>query len=79
MYIAAVLALLGTYVVFRRRHVSDLVTGDTAHFEPMVQTGGEVLQMMHDRSQPDLFDDPGVHDPEELDRANVSHTGRYAQ
>jgi MFS family permease len=68
LYIAAVLALLGAYVAFRRRHVSDLVTGETAHFEPMVQTGGEVLQMMFDRSQPDLFDDPGFHDPEEPDR-----------
>lgn len=68
LYIAAVLGVLGAYIVFRRRHVSDLVTGETAHFEPMVQTGGEVLHMMFDQSQPDLFDDPSFYDQQELDR-----------
>lgn len=68
LYIAAVLALLGGYVVLRRRRVSDLVTGETAHFEPMVQSSGEVLQMMFDQSQPDLFDDPSFYDADELDR-----------
>lgn len=68
VYIAVVLALLGVYVVFRRRHVSDLVTGESAHFEPMVQTGGEVLHMMFDQTQPDLFDDPSFYDQEELNR-----------
>ena len=68
LYIAAVLALLGGYVLYRRRHVSDLVTGEAAHFEPMVQTGGEVLQMMFNRAQPDLFDDPSFYDKHELDR-----------
>ncbi|MFW5824580.1 MAG: MFS transporter [Marinobacter sp.] len=68
LYIACVLALLAGYVVLRRRHVSDLVTGESAHFEPMVQTGGEVLQMMFDETQPDLFDDPGFYDEAELDR-----------
>ena len=55
-------------MVFRRRHVSDLVTGESAHFEPMVQTGGEVLNMMFDQTQPDLFDDPSFYDQEELNR-----------
>lgn len=78
LYIAAVLAVLGVYVVYRRRHVSDLTTGETAQFEPMVQTGGEVLQLIFDQSQPDLFDDPSFYDEAELDRLGGVVTSKRA-
>lgn len=68
LYIAAVLAVLAGYIWYRRSHVTDLVTGDTAHFEPMVQTGGEAIRMMVDQSQPDLFDNPDFYDQAERDR-----------
>ncbi|WP_444677002.1 hypothetical protein [Halomonas sp. E19] len=58
LYIAAVLALLGVYALFRRRHVSALVYGHPAHFEPMTQTSPLALEMMYDDAQPDLFDEP---------------------
>lgn len=59
LYIATVLAILGAYAIYRYRHVSDLVTGETAHFEPMVQTGAEALHLAYDPAheiQPDLFE-----------------------
>ena len=46
LYIAAVLAGLGGYAVYQVRRVSTLVVGEQAHFEPMVQTSHEVLQMI---------------------------------
>lgn len=58
LYIASVLALLGLYASYRRRHVSDLVAGEGGHFEPMVQTSTQVLPMMLDTQQYDLFDGP---------------------
>lgn len=58
LYIASVLALLGGYASYRRRHVSDLVSGEGGHFEPMVQTSTQVLPMMLDTQQYDLFDVP---------------------
>lgn len=45
VYIAFVLATLGAFTFYRRRHVSDLISGTAAHFEPMVQTGTEALDM----------------------------------
>lgn len=59
LYIATVLATLGVYTIYRYRHVSDLVTGETAHFEPMVQTGAEALHLAYDPAhamQADLFE-----------------------
>lgn len=67
LYIASVLALLGAYAIYRRRHVTDLVT-HTAHFEPMVQSSPEVLEMMFDDTQPDLFDDPSFYEEHERQR-----------
>ncbi|MFW3614183.1 MFS transporter [Billgrantia antri] len=64
LYIAAVLALLGIYALYRRRHVSDLVHGH-AHFEPMTQTSPLSLEMMFDDAQPDLFDDPSFYEEDE--------------
>ena len=78
IYIAVVLAVLGIYVAYRRRHVSDLTTGEAAHFEPMMQTGGEVLQLILDQSQPDLFDDPSFYDESELDRLGGMVGGKQA-
>ncbi|TVP53522.1 MAG: MFS transporter [Halomonadaceae bacterium] len=62
LYIAAVLAGLGVYALYRRRHVSDLVYGEPAHFEPMVQTSAEVLPMAFEDPQQDLFAEPPVAD-----------------
>ncbi|RUR37871.1 MFS transporter [Vreelandella populi] len=60
LYIATVFVLLGGYALYRRRRVSDLNT-HTAHFEPMVQSSPEVLEMVFDDTQPDLFDDPSFY------------------
>ncbi|WP_246286377.1 hypothetical protein [Vreelandella maris] len=35
LYIACVFTLLGLYAIYRRRHVTALIT-HTAHFEPMI-------------------------------------------
>ncbi|WP_111413979.1 MFS transporter [Billgrantia lactosivorans] len=67
LYIAAVLALLGAYALYRRRHVSDLVHGN-AHFEPLTQTSPLSLEMIFDDSQPDLFDDPSFYEEQERHR-----------
>jgi len=48
LYIAGVLSLLGTYAIYRRRRVTDLTSGSTAHFEPMVQTGAEALKLVRE-------------------------------
>lgn len=56
VYIALVLAILGGYALYRRHRVTDLVTGEAGHFEPMVQTSGQVLPMMVEAQQYDLFD-----------------------
>ncbi|MDX1635458.1 MAG: MFS transporter [Marinobacter sp.] len=45
LYIAVVLAGLGTFTFYRRRRVTDLTRGEPAHFEPMVQSGAEALDM----------------------------------
>lgn len=45
-YIALVLFLLGGYAVTQIRRVSVLPAGETAHFEPMVQSSPEVLEMI---------------------------------
>ncbi|MCE8029212.1 MFS transporter [Halomonas daqingensis] len=68
LYIAAVLAVLGAYALYRRRHVSDLVYGHPAHFEPMTQTSPLALEMIFDDSQPDLFDDPSFYEEQERQR-----------
>ncbi|MEX0737792.1 MAG: MFS transporter [Pseudohongiella sp.] len=68
LYIAAVLGILGAYAMLRRRRVTDLVSGETGHFEPMVQTSTLVLSMMFDERQMDLFSDPAFYEESELHR-----------
>jgi len=65
LYTAAVLATLAAYFIYRRRHVTDLVAGRAAHFEPMVQTSDQALSMVVDEIQPDLFDDPDFYTDDE--------------
>ncbi|MFI0472008.1 MFS transporter [Halomonas sp. HMF6819] len=67
LYIAGVFLLLGLYATYRRRRVRALKT-HTAHFEPMVQGSAEVLSMMFDDAQPDLFDDPSFYEAHERER-----------
>ncbi|KPQ24634.1 MAG: Major Facilitator Superfamily [Halomonas sp. HL-48] len=67
IYIACVFALLGAYAIYRRRHVTALIT-HTAHFEPMVQSGAGALEMIFDDTQPDLFDDPSFYEENERER-----------
>jgi len=62
LYIAGVLGLLGGYAVYRRQHVTDLVSGSGAHFEPMVQSSPEALNMAFEDAQGDLFHEE-VHGP----------------
>ncbi|MCC5795922.1 MAG: MFS transporter [Methylophaga sp.] len=66
--IAVVLASLAAFAIYRRRHVIDLVSGNPAHFEPMMQTSDQALNMMFDQSQPDLFDDPDFYGEDERQR-----------
>lgn len=74
LYIAAVLTGLGAYTLYRRRHVSDLVSGPVGHFEPMVQTSSQALEMIFDDQQADLFDDPGFYDERERKRLIEVHS-----
>ncbi|UYF99020.1 MFS transporter [Halomonas sp. GD1P12] len=67
LYIASVFLLLGLYALYRRQRVRALKT-HTAHFEPMVQSSAEVLSMMFDDVQPDLFDDPSFYEAQECER-----------
>ncbi|MDM8349758.1 MFS transporter [Pseudomonas sp. sp1636] len=48
LYFAAVLGLLAAYTWYRLRHVSDLVSGEHAHFMPMLRTSHTVLELMPD-------------------------------
>ena len=68
LYIGTVLLILAGYTAYRRHRVVDLVSGDNAHFEPMVQTSSQVLSMMFDQPQRDLFDDPSFYEEEERNR-----------
>lgn len=68
IYIGVVLLMLAGYTTYRRRHVIDLVSGKSAHFEPMVQTSAQALNMMFDPQQRDLFDDPSFYGEEEQNR-----------
>lgn len=68
IYIAGVLGVLGAYAIYRRRRVTDLVAGESGHFEPMVQTSTLVLTMMFDDRQLDLFSDPAFYEETELAR-----------
>ena len=53
LYFASTLGLLAAYTVYRLRHVSDLVSGDAAHFVPMLRTSPTVLELMPDAPQHD--------------------------
>ncbi|WP_232426611.1 hypothetical protein [Teredinibacter turnerae] len=56
-YVAAVLLVLGCYAVLQIRRVSVLPAGENAHFEPMVQTSAEVLEMISkEESEPEHED-----------------------
>ncbi|MFD2438218.1 hypothetical protein [Modicisalibacter luteus] len=68
LYIAAMLALLGVYALYRRHYVSPLIRGEAAHFEPLVQTSPQALEMLFDDTQPDLFDDPSFYEEQERQR-----------
>ncbi|GAB2781789.1 MFS transporter [Halomonas shantousis] len=68
VYIACVFALLGGFALYRRQRVSTLVSGETAHFEPLVQTSPQALEMVFDDTQPDLFDDPSFYEEHERER-----------
>ena len=48
LYFASTLGLLAAYTFYRLRHVSDLVSGDAAHFVPMLRTSPTVLELMPD-------------------------------
>ena len=48
MYFALALAPLAAYALYRMRHVSDLISGDQAHFMPMLRTSPTVLELMPD-------------------------------
>ncbi|CAE6911900.1 MFS transporter [Pseudomonas marincola] len=48
LYFAVVLGLLGAYTFYRLRRVSELVSGDQAHFVPMLRTSHTVLELMPD-------------------------------
>ena len=62
------LLICEAYTAYRRRRVVDFVSGNNAHFEPMVQTSSQVLSMMFDQPQRDLFDDPSFYGEEERER-----------
>ena len=72
VYMGLVLLLLGGYTVYRRRRVVDLVSGQNAHFEPMVQSSAQALSMVFDQPQRDLFDDPSFYGEEERKRIITS-------
>ncbi|MGX5219736.1 MULTISPECIES: MFS transporter [Pseudomonas] len=54
LYFAVVLGLLAAYALYRLRHVTDLVSGDQAHFVPMLRTSHTVLELMPDTPPADL-------------------------
>ncbi|MCA1772047.1 MAG: MFS transporter [Halomonas sp.] len=67
LYIACVFFLLWGYAIYRRRRVTALVT-QTAHFEPMVQSSAEALELIADGTQGDLFNDPSFYEEHERER-----------
>lgn len=46
LYMAGILFLLAAYAVYQFRHVSTLVAGEQAHFEPMMQSSHEIVEMI---------------------------------
>lgn len=65
LYFASTLGLLAAYTFYRLRHVSDLVSGDAAHFTPMLRTSPTVLELMPDAP-------PQDHDATEEPSPNAS-------
>ncbi|QLC72108.1 MFS transporter [Pseudomonas sp. LPB0260] len=61
LFFAAVLALLAAYTIYRLRHVSDLVSGEHAHFVPMLRTSHTVLELMPDAPAADA--EPHAEEP----------------
>lgn len=57
LYFAATLGLLAAYTLYRLRHVSDLVSGEAAHFVPMLRTSPTVLELMPDAPPQEHNDD----------------------
>ena len=74
--VLALLALLAVYAIYRRRYISSIVSGETAHFEPMVQTSQEALAMIFEDHQRDLFDDPSFYEEHERQRLIEAVDGR---
>ena len=50
LYMAVILALLALYALYQIRHVSVLTVGEPAHFEPMVQSSHEIIEMIEKES-----------------------------
>jgi len=46
IYMAVILTILALYAWYQVRHMSVLTTGEAAHFEPMVQTSHEIIEMI---------------------------------
>ena len=57
LYFACTLGLLAAYTFYRLRHVSDLVSGDAAHFTPMLRTSPTVLELMPDAPPHEQMED----------------------
>ena len=57
LYFALMFGLLLAYALYRRAHVSDLVSGEPGHFVPMLRTSHTVLELMpdtpHEKSEED--------------------------
>jgi MFS family permease len=46
VYMAVILSMLTFFAVYQVRHVSVLTSGEHVHFEPMVQTSHEIIEMI---------------------------------
>ena len=72
-YMAVILSVLALYAVYQVRHVSVLTSGEQVHFEPMVQTSHEIVEMIEkegDDAEPD-----SVHLPSDEPRRVAVKTG----
>jgi len=47
IYMSVILFLLTAYAVYQVRHVSVLVAGEHSHFEPMMQSSHEIVEMIN--------------------------------
>lgn len=70
LYIATVFGALGLFASYQVRRVSTLTTGEQAHFEPMVQTSHEVLEMIETE---EMHETHHQHTPESTEQGNRSN------